>query len=135
MTTDDAEAAAVDEVFANDLVQRAMRAYNSHDADAFVALMTEDVVVEHSAAPAPMHGRAEVSAFYANTWKSLPDITLELIDGPFFHLHAPRVSINWLAAGLAPTGERVEFDVREIAEVRNGLVSRVRIAVVACQPT
>ena len=31
--------------------------------------------------------------------------------------------------GLAPTGKRVEFDVREIAEIRDGLVSRVRLVV------
>lgn len=93
------------------------------------ALMAEDVVVEHSAAPAPMHGRAEVGAFYANTWKSFPDLRLELLDGPFFHWHAPRISVNWVASGLRPTGERVEFDVREIAEIGNRLVSRVRIMV------
>ena len=61
------------------------------------------------------------------------------MDGPFFHPHAPRVSFNWFAAGthtgpldppgLAPTGKRVEFDVREIAEIRNGLVSRIRLVV------
>ena len=129
MTTGDIEATPVDEVFADSLVQRAVEAYNSHDADKFVALMTEDVVVEHSAAPAPLHGHVEVKAFYADTWKAFPDMTLKLIDGPFFHLHAPRISVNWIAAGLAPTGDRVEFDVREIAEIRNGLVSRVRIVV------
>ncbi|MBX7434434.1 hypothetical protein JDV09_20365 [Mycobacterium sp. Y57] len=31
--------------------------------------------------------------------------------------------------GLAPPGKRVEFDVREIAEIRDGLVSRIRIVV------
>ena len=48
-------------------------------------------------------------------------------------------SFNWLAAGthtglldppgLAPTGKRVEIDVREIAEIRNGLASRIRLVV------
>lgn len=59
--------------------------------------------------------------------------------GPFFHLHAPRISFNWLAAGtytgpldppgLAPTGKRVEFVVREILEIRDGLVRRIRLVV------
>jgi steroid delta-isomerase-like uncharacterized protein len=139
MTTGETEAAPVDEVFVDHLIQRAVTAYNAHDADGFVALMTEDVVVEHSAAPAPLHGRAEVGTFYANTWKAFPDLMLELVDGPFFHLHAPRISVNWIAtgtqtgmldpSGLPPTGKRVELDVREIAEIRDGLVCRARILV------
>ena len=132
MTTGDTEATPVDEVLIDGLVQRVLAAFNAHDADGFVAVMTEDVVFEHSAAPAPMHGRTEVSAFYKNTiWRAFPDLTLELMDGPFFHPHAPRISFNWLAAGTAPTGKRVEFDVREIAEIRGGLVSRIRLVSVA----
>ena len=140
MTTGDTEATPVDEVLVDSLIQRLVRAFNAHDADGFVAVMTEDVVFEHSVAPAPMHGRVEVSAFYRNNmWKAFPDAKLELMDGPFFHPHAPRISFNWFAAGtqtgpldppgLAPTGKRVEFDVREIAEIRNGLMSRIRLVV------
>jgi hypothetical protein len=66
-------------------------------------------------------------------------LTLELMDGPFFHAHAPRVSFNWLAVGthtgpldppgLAPTNKRFQADLREILEFRNGLLSRLRIMV------
>ena len=130
--TSDTQAAPVDEVVVSNLILRVVAAFNAHDADGFVAVMTDDVVFEHNAAPAPMHGRAEVSAFYTNTiWKAFPDLTLELMDGPFFHPHAPRISFNWLAAGTAPTGKRVEFDVREISEIRDGLVSRMRLLAVA----
>ncbi|MET0757212.1 MAG: ester cyclase [Mycobacterium sp.] len=140
MKTGETEATPVDEVLVNSLVQRVVPAFNAHDAEGFVAVMTEDVVFEHSAAPAPMHGRAEVSAYYTNNiWKAFPDVTMELMDGPFFHPRAPRISFNWFAVGthtglldppgLAPTGKRVEFDVREIAEIRDGLVSRVRLVV------
>ncbi|MGH3597433.1 MAG: nuclear transport factor 2 family protein, partial [Mycobacterium sp.] len=65
MTTGDIEATPVDEVLVGNLIQRVLAAFNAHDADGFVAVMTEDIVFEHSAAPAPMHGRAEVRAFYA----------------------------------------------------------------------
>lgn len=140
MTTGDTEAAPVDEALVGNVIPHVVAAFNAHDADDFVAVMTEDVVFEHSAAPVPMHGRAEVSTFYTNTiWRAFPDLTLELMDGPFFHPHAPRISLNWLAAGrhtgpldppgLAPTGKRVEMDVREIAEIRNGLVSRIRLVI------
>lgn len=140
MTAGATEQTPVDEGLVNTLMQRVVAAFNAHDADSLVAEMTEDVVLEHSAASAPMHGRAEISTFYADTiWKAFPDLTLELIDGPFFHAHAPRVSFNWLAVGthtgpfdppgLAPTNKRVQADVREILEFRNGLLSRLRIVV------
>jgi hypothetical protein len=117
MTTGDTDA-TVDQIFADSLVQRAMAAFNAHDADGFVALMAEDVFIEHSAAPAPMHGRDEATAFYTNLWKSFPDLTLELMDGPFFHPHAPRISFNWFAAGnqtgrLDPPGaHRQAYSIR-----------------------
>jgi len=139
MSTGDIEATLVDEAFVDRFVQRAVAAFNAHDASGFVALMTTDVFVEHSVAPRAMRGRAEVSAFYANIWKAFPDATLELMDGPFLHPHAPRVSLNWLGVGthagpldppgLAPTGRRVEFDVREILEFRDELISRIRLVV------
>jgi hypothetical protein len=40
MTTGDTDA-TVDQIFADSLVQRAMAAFNAHDADGFVALMAE----------------------------------------------------------------------------------------------
>ena len=140
MTSDNSEAVRVDKVLVSNLIARALAAFNAHDADGFVGVMAEDIVFEHSAAPAPMHGRAEVGAFYEGTiWRAFPDLTLELVDGPFFHPHAPRVSMNWLAVGthaglldppgLAPTGKRAEMDVREIAEIRNGMLSLIRLKV------
>lgn len=138
--TGDIKETRADEVLVTDLIHRVVSAFNSHDADRFVAVMTEDVAIEHSAAPAPLRGRAAVSAFYDKTvWTAFPDMTLELVDGPFFHMHAPRVSFNWLASGthtgpfeppgLAPTGRHVKSDVREIVEIRNGLFHRLRIVV------
>ena len=76
-----------------------MAAFHADDADGFVALMAENIFIEHGVAPAPMHARAEVSAFYTNFWKGFPDLTLEPMDGPFFHLRTPRISLNSFAAG------------------------------------
>jgi predicted ester cyclase len=140
MTAGDTQQTPVDEVHVDTLMQRVVAAFNAHDADGLVAEMTEDVVLEHSAAPTPLRGRGGIGMFYENTiWKAFPDLTLELMDGPFFHAHAPRVSFNWLAMGthtgpldppgLAPTHKRVQADVREILEFRNGLLSRLRIVV------
>jgi predicted ester cyclase len=140
MTSGDVQATSVDKDLVDGLIQRAVSAFNAHDAEAFVGVMSEDVVMEHSVAPAVLHGRAEVGKLFTNTiWKAFPDLSLELMDGPFFHPRAPRISLNWFAVGthkgpldppgLAPTGKRVEFDVREILEIRDGLASRARIVV------
>lgn len=138
MNSREIRSAPLDEVLVSETAARAAAAFNAHDADGFVAVMAEDIVFEHSLAPATMHGRAEVRAFYINSvWKAFPDLTLELTDGPFFHPSAPRFSFRWLAAGthtgpldppgLVATGKRVEIDVREIAEARDGLVSQIHL--------
>ena len=74
----------------------------------------------------PAMSAQEVAAFYRDP-ENLPRIRYSM------------VVFNWFAVGthtglldppgLAPTGKRVEFDVREIAEIRDGLVSRVRLVV------
>ena len=71
--------------------------------------------------------------------ESLPDLTLELADGPVFHAHPPRVSLQRRAVGIRPgpfhspglarTGKPVELDVRKIADFCDGLVSRIRLVV------
>jgi SnoaL-like domain len=128
MTTGETEP-PVDDSLVQDILRRALEAYNSHDAERLVALMTEDVVIDHSAWPATMRGRAQARSFYADyLWKAFPDSFLELEDGPFLHPHAPRVSFAWRGVGthtgpldppgLAPTGKRIEAPAREIAEFR-----------------
>ena len=53
MTTGETEATPVDEVLVNSLVQRVVPAFNAHDAEGFVAVMTEDVVFEQVPHPHP----------------------------------------------------------------------------------
>jgi len=73
---------------------------NSHDADRFVALITEDVVFDHSARPTALRGRAQVRSFYIDhLWRAFPDLRLAPEDGPFLHPHAPRVAMAWRAVG------------------------------------
>jgi steroid delta-isomerase-like uncharacterized protein len=138
MTGDSSNAAQVPEPALEELVRDARLAFNAHDADAFVAVMTEDVVMDHSASPATLRGKDEVRRFYADyVWRAFPDMRLELEDGPFFHPHAPRAALAWRAIGthdgpldppgLAPTGRPVALAVREIVQFREGLASRVHV--------
>jgi steroid delta-isomerase-like uncharacterized protein len=138
MTAGETDPPAVDEPFVQDMVARGREAFNAHDAERLVALMTEDVVCDHSAWPTTMRGRAQMRSFYTDyLWKAFPDLRLEPEDGPFLHPHAPRLAMAWRAVGthtgpidppgFAPTGKRMELSVREIAEFRDGRVSRLQI--------
>ena len=137
MTTAGGTPPSLEESFVQEAAQRALEAYNAHDADRFAALMTEDVIVDHSAAPTTMHGLAEVRSFYIDSWKAFPDARLELVDGPFLHPDAPRASVLWRwigtntgpidPPGFAATGKRVEVAVCDVGEYRDGLVCRFRI--------
>jgi steroid delta-isomerase-like uncharacterized protein len=139
MTTADSKPPSLDESFVQEATQRALEAYNAQDADRFAALMTEDVIVDHSAAPTTMHGLAEVLSFYTDSWKAFPDARLELVDGPFLHPNAPRTSVVWRwigtntgpidPPGFAATGKRVEVPVCEVVEFRDGLVCRFRVVI------
>lgn len=134
------EPPALTEAFAQEMVARGQLALNAHDADRFVALMTEDVVLDHSAWSTPIQGRAHVRSFYTDfLFRAFPDLRLEPEDGPFLHPHAPRLAMAWRAVathtgpldppGFAPTGKRMEVSVREIAEFRDGRVSRLQLVV------
>jgi hypothetical protein len=70
MTTAGGTPPSLEESFVQQAAQRALEAHNAHDADRFVALMTEDVIVDHSAAPTTMLGLAEVRSFYIDSWKA-----------------------------------------------------------------
>ena len=129
---------SVDAELLEGLIGRGLQAFNGHDADEFTELMTEDVVLEHSALPGTLRGRSEVRGYYAdNVWRAFPDMRLELEDGPFLHPRASRFSVAWRISGthigridppgLAPTGRRIDLPMREIVELRGEHVSRLNI--------
>jgi steroid delta-isomerase-like uncharacterized protein len=138
MATAESAGAALDEAFVEQLLGGAVEAFNNHDIDRFLALMAEDVAFRHSAWPTPLRGKAELAEFYDGyLWSAFPDLRLDRADGPFLHPHAPRLSVAWRATGthrgpidppgLAPSGRRVDVQVREVAAVRDGLLSEASI--------
>jgi steroid delta-isomerase-like uncharacterized protein len=134
------ESAPIPESILDELVPRVLEAFNSHDPDAFVAVMTDDVIFDHSAWPTTLRGKDEVRRLYADyIWRAFPDLRLEREDGPFLHPHAPRVALAWRVTGthdgpldppgFAATGKPIDLAVREIAEFRDGRASRLQIQV------
>jgi uncharacterized protein (TIGR02246 family) len=138
MTELNPESAPVSETQIEELIASGSAGFNAHDPDRFLGVMADDAVIDHSAWPTPLRGRDAIRRFYVEfVWKAFPDMRLEREDGPFFHPRAPRVAIAWRVTGthlgpldppgFAPTGRAVELPLREIAELRDGLIHRLNV--------
>ena len=137
MTTGETGSAPLDNALVYDLIERLRAYFNAHDTAFITELMAEDVVFDHPLAPATLHGRAALQAFYTGSiWKAMPDAAVELAAGPFFHPHAPSVVVIWTGTGtntgplnppgLPPTGKSFQQRVWEAFELRDdGLISRI----------
>ena len=60
-----------------DFEQRFQDAWNSHQADRVLVLMTEDIEYRDDASPKTMRGHADVREFLDAVWKAFPDLTFE----------------------------------------------------------
>ena len=130
------EAPSIDWI--GDFVGRWLDAWNSHDPDRVLAFLTEDVEVRDDSWPRTMHGHADVREFLNALWRAIPDMTFDLLDGPYVIPGEPRASFHWRGAGaftgpmdppgFAPTGRRWEIDGVDFQEYREERISRLRVA-------
>jgi steroid delta-isomerase-like uncharacterized protein len=140
MTTTEAPLTGLDgslAAFVEDFGPRWADAWNSHDQERVLSLMTEDVVYDDSAWPTTMRGHAEVRPFLEYTWRAFPDLRFELADPPFLGQDATQATYHWRGTcthsgpldppGLAPTGRQVEFEGFDLHVYRDGRVSRLLI--------
>jgi steroid delta-isomerase-like uncharacterized protein len=114
-------------------------ACNSHEVDRLLALMSEDIEYRDDAWPKPMRGHADVREFLEASWRAFPDITFELLGGPYVIPGEPRAALHWRGRathkgpldppGFAPTGRRWEQDGVDLHEYRDGRVCKLRITV------
>lgn len=127
----------LDPAFAADFAERWQAAWNSHDPERLLALMTEDIVYDDAAWPRTMRGHGDVREFLSSAWRATPDLEFRLTEGPFVMPGEPKAAFYWTGTGtftgpldppgFAPTGERIEFDGFDLHEYRDGRVSRLRI--------
>jgi steroid delta-isomerase-like uncharacterized protein len=121
-----------------DFTQEWLDAWNSHDPDRLLALMTEDIEYRDDGWPQPMHGHADVRTFLESLWRAFPDMKFEVLTGPYVIPNEPRAAFHWRGRathtgpldppGFAPTGRSWELDGVDFHEYRDGRVSRLRIA-------
>lgn len=125
----------VDARFARHFLESLHAAVNAHDAEAVAALCGEDVVWEDPAAPEPLRGREAVYLFHRDImFRALPDVTIELVDGPYLSLDGVGVAVRLRirgtmtgplsAPGFGPTGRAVEFETAEFSSFDDDLLVR-----------
>jgi steroid delta-isomerase-like uncharacterized protein len=131
------EAQTVDTAWLEEFIPRWAAAWNSHQPERVLELMTDDIVYDDSAWPETMRGKAAVREFLDHTWRAFPDLTFEPVGGPLVASDGPRAAAWWRGSatntgpidppGVPPTGRRLEFEGADFHEYRDGKVARLRI--------
>jgi steroid delta-isomerase-like uncharacterized protein len=121
-----------------EFVSRWLDAWNSHEPDRVLALLTDDVEVRDDSWPRSMRGHTDVREFLEALWRGIPDMAFELLDGPYVVPGQPRAAFHWRGSGtftgpldppgFAPTGRRWEVDGVDFQEYRAGRISKLRVA-------
>ena len=65
-----------------EFVQRWLEAWNSHEPDRLLALMTDDIEYRDDSWHKTMRGPADVREFLDATWRATPDMTSSCSPGP-----------------------------------------------------
>ena len=120
-----------------ELVTSWLDAWNSHQADRVLELLTDDVEARDDSWPKAMRGHGDVREFLEALWRAVPDMSFELLAGPYVIPDEPRASFHWRGSGtftgrmdpqgFAPTGRRWEIDGADFHEYRDGRISRLRV--------
>lgn len=124
-----------DGAFARDFLKRLYAAVNEHDAAAIAALCTEDVLWRDPAAPGPLRGRDAVKRFHDEVmFRALPDVRIELIEGPFLSPDGTGVAVRthirgtltgpFSPPGFSPTNGVLEFETAEFSHFKGGQLAR-----------
>ena len=137
MTTKAPPAPGVDLAFLDAFGEQYLAAWNSHDQSRLLACLADDVVYDDAAWPTQMRGHADVRAFLDAVWRAMPDLTFEVLEGPYVTLGEPKAAFHWRGTGtftgpldppgFAPTGRRAEFEGVDFHEYRDGKIARLRI--------
>ena len=117
----DARAATADPIA---LLDRFADAWNRHDLDALIAMMTDDCVFEASAGPQVTgqrsEGRAAVRAAFAAVFETFPDARW---NNPRHFIAGHRAVSEWTFTGTQKDGKRVEVNGCDLFTLRDGRIA------------
>ena len=108
----------------SDLLQQLFDAFNRHDRNAVLALMTEDIVFEGAAGPetygARFIGQDAVGVAFEGVWKTFPDV--RWLNATHFVSNGLGVS-QWTLTGTREDGMRIEADGVDLFTFRDGKIA------------
>ena len=127
----------VDRAWLDDFLERWDAAWDTHEPDRVLALMTDDIVYKDSAWPKPMRGHGGRPRVPGVRLDRDARRALRGDRGPVPAPDEPKAAFYWRGTGthtgpidppgLAPTGKSVEFYGADFHEYRDGKVARLRI--------
>jgi steroid delta-isomerase-like uncharacterized protein len=129
-----ASEAGLGPVFVEEWAARWLAAWNGHDVETMLSMVTEDVVWDDPALPETYHGREGFRRFVTATFHTFPDVQIEELEPPYLSPTHPKVLTpyrfngtmlgDWEPANIAATGARVSFEGVDHWEFRDGLLAR-----------
>lgn len=106
------------------ILQALADAFNRHDVDAIVSLMTEDCVFESSTGPdacgTRYAGREAVRAAFVDVWTAFPDARWS---NARHFVHGDRGVSEWTFTGTRSDGTRVEVHGCDLLTLRDGRIA------------
>lgn len=106
------------------LLDRFAEAWNRHDLDALMSMMTDDCVFEASAGPEVngqrSEGREEVRAAYAAVFAAFPDAQWR---NPRHFIAGNRAVSEWTFTGTQRDGTQVTVNGCDLFTVRDGQIA------------
>lgn len=117
-------------------LERYLAAWNGHDADAMVPLVTADVVWDDPALPAPARGVAELQEFMRTSWRAFGDLAFETPEQHLATVEGERATFTWRMRGthtgaldppgFAATGRTIDVTGVDIVRIREGRIADYR---------
>lgn len=127
----------VDRAWLGEFLDRWAAAWNSHQREHVLELVTDDIVYDDSAWPETMRGKPAVREFIDYTWRAFPDLVFEAVGSPLVAHDEPRSATWWRGSatntgpidppGFPATGRRIQFEGGDFHEYRDGKIARLQI--------
>ncbi|MEA2385194.1 MAG: hypothetical protein QOH72_5165 [Solirubrobacteraceae bacterium] len=115
---------------------RYVAAWNGRDATAMADLVTDDIVWQDPALPAPARGLPAVQEFMRTAWATFPDLHFDETEDPHCTFDGGRVAWRWRMRGtmtgpidppgFAATGRTMEVEGVDLWRMRDGRIARYR---------
>ncbi len=108
----------------SEILHQLFEAFNRHDVDTVLSLMTDDIVFEGAAGPesygARFIGHEAVGAAFAGVWKTFPNVQWE----NHTHTVVDGMGVSqWTLAGTREDGARIEADGVDLFTFKDGKIA------------